>query len=182
MTYRLSTAVLLVGAVLAPLAAQEPNQATRVSSFTVRVHEIESATRGLVVVGRDGIVQAITVAPDVALYDELAVGDVIVVDYIDAVVVALKPRASLTIVEDTTAAAQAGAADPGIKVEQQMKQVVTIDRVDPAARTVVYHGKDNRRVLRAVQDLELVRGLKAGDVVEITMTRARAVRVQRASP
>jgi hypothetical protein len=44
---------------------------------------------------------------------------------------------------------------------------------------VVYMGGDNRRVQRQVGDPRLLEGLKAGDVVEITYTRARAIGLQR---
>ena len=180
MTCRALTALVATATLIAALGAQAPNQTTRVSTLTVRVHKLEPSTHGLFFYGPDGLLQGITVPSDVALYDELAEGDLIVVDYIEAVVVELKPRASLTGVEDTTAAAQAAAIDSPVKIDQQLKAVVTVERVDQTAGTVVYYGKDNRRVLRAIQDPALLRGLKAGDVVEVTMTRARAVRLARA--
>jgi hypothetical protein len=45
---------------------------------------------------------------------------------------------------------------------------------------VVYHGADTRRVMRAIQDPALIEGLKPGDVVEITITRERAISLARA--
>jgi hypothetical protein len=176
----LAVAACLAPAIHTPLRAQEPNQSVRVSTFTVKVEKVDPSTRSLIVVDEYGVRQGFSVAKDVALYDELAVGDLIVVDYIDEIVVALKPGASLTTFEDTTEAARAEPQGPGVRVEQRLKAVVTIDSIDASARAVVYHGKDNRRVLRMVPDPALLKGLEAGDVVEITFTRARAVGIVRA--
>jgi hypothetical protein len=40
-------------------------------------------------------------------------------------------------------------------------------------------GGNNLRVIRAVADPGLIQGLKPGDVIEVTYTRARAIDVQR---
>jgi len=45
---------------------------------------------------------------------------------------------------------------------------------------IVYKTADNQHVTRAVVDPHLLDGVKAGDVLEITYTRERAVDLQRA--
>jgi hypothetical protein len=65
------------------------------------------------------------------------------------------------------------------RVMQQTKMVVTIDAIDVSTASVTYHGFDNRRVFRVVQDRKLLDGLKVGDVVTITYTRAQAVSIAR---
>jgi hypothetical protein len=171
-------ALLVAGA--APLEAQEPIQKVRVSKTVVKVDRIDSSTRGLVYVTPDGIRNSMTVAPEVTLFDELREGDVVVVHYIEALVAKVKPGAPLTLVTDTTAEAKANVVDPGVRVDQQLTQVVTIDAIDRAMRTVTYHGVDSRRVMRQVQDVTALASLKAGDVVELTFTRERAVSIERA--
>ena len=181
MTLGILVATLLITTPIT-LSAQAPNQSVRVVTATLTVEAIQRSTRGLVCRGQDGVMHAITVDPKVTLYDELAEGDVVVIDYIDATVVTLKPGAALTVMSDTTSEARARVTDPMVKVEQQVSAIVTIDEIDLDARTVVYHGKDTRRVLRAVQDMNLLRGLRAGDVVEIVLTRERAVSMRRQAP
>ena len=66
------------------------------------------------------------------------------------------------------------------RVLQRTRLVVTIDAVDASTASVTYHGSDNRRVLRVVQDRKLLEGLKVGDVVTITFTRAQALSITRA--
>ena len=63
---------------------------------------------------------------------------------------------------------------------QQLKAAVTVESVDRSARVIVYKTADSRKVIRAVADPQLLEGLKAGDVIEITYTRERAIDLQRA--
>jgi hypothetical protein len=65
-------------------------------------------------------------------------------------------------------------------VVQQVKAAMTVERVDRRQNVVVYKTGDNQRVTRAVVEPHLLDGLKAGDVVEITYTRERAVALHRA--
>ena len=65
------------------------------------------------------------------------------------------------------------------RVMQRTRITVTIDAIEMATGSVTYHGSDNRRVFRIVQDHKLLEGLSVGDVVTITYTRAQAVSVDR---
>ena len=165
---------------LAQLAAQPPIQKVRVSTVTVTVERIDSASRSLTYVTPEGIRNSMTVDSGVTLFDELREGDVVRVHYIEALVAKVRPGASLTLVTDTTAKAKGEVTDPGVRVEQQFTQVVTLDAIDPVKRTVTYHGVDNRRVMREVQDPALLANLRPGDVVEFTFTRERALSIERA--
>jgi hypothetical protein len=64
-------------------------------------------------------------------------------------------------------------------VLHQLKAAVTVERVDRAARVIVYKTADSRTVIRSVADPRLLEGLRAGDVIEITYTRERAIDLQR---
>jgi hypothetical protein len=64
-------------------------------------------------------------------------------------------------------------------VQQQLKAVVTVERIDPRMQTVIYQTGDNRRIIRQVADPHLLDGLKSGDVIELTYTRQRAIELQR---
>jgi hypothetical protein len=95
----------------------------------------------------------------------------------ESVVVALRPNAKTTTVDDRTAAAARGAR--GSDVIQQLQAIVTVERVDAAAGVISYKGADNRSVTRMVTDRRLIEGLKAGDTIEITYTRERAIELTR---
>jgi hypothetical protein len=178
----LPVAVVVLGAcaLVAGLSAQEPIQKVRVTTTVVKVEKVDPSTRGLLYVTPDGVRNSMTVDPSVQLFDELREGDIVVVNYIEALVAKAAPGASPTLATDTTAQAKAAVVDPGVRVDQQLTQVVTIDEVDRSGRTVTYHGADSRRVMRQVQDPAILARLKAGDVVELTFTRERAVSIERA--
>ena len=163
----------------APAAAQEPRATARdVLAVTARVERVDVFSRSLTVKSADGIAHTVYVGPELEVFRELKAGDNVLLRIVESVIVEARPGAKTTALIDTTAAAkkaQAGQAD----VVQQLKAVVTIESVDQPAQMVVYKGADNRRVQRQVGDPRLLEGLKAGDVVEITYTRERAIALQR---
>lgn len=158
--------------------AQEPNVATRESSFVATVEKIATFTR-LVTFRSGDTLTEIYVPTDIGGFDQLRPGDRVTVRYFDSIVVRVDPRAKSGPVEDTTAAARSEAMGDEPTVLKQLKMVVTIDSIDPVRQLVVYRGQDNRRVMRAVQTPALLEGIKAGDRVEITSTRARAISIER---
>jgi hypothetical protein len=113
------------------------------------------------------------------IFDQLARGDLVTIRFYDAVIVEVTPGARLAPPRDTTAEAQQKLARPDAAVLQQITLVVTIDSIDAATGMVVYHGVDNRRVQRLVQQRQLLEGVKAGDVVTIRQTRAQAVGIEK---
>ena len=180
------TRLHIVWAVVASLlfsgsaTAQEPrttSQETFVAS--VRIEKIDKSTRFLDVRSDAGTTFTVSVAPEVKIFDELKVGDTISVRYVESVVVAVRPGAKLQGATDTTAAAQRGTPSGRGDVVQQTKTIVTIERVDVAKRLVVYRTAENQSLTRRVADPKLLDGLKAGDVVEVTFTRERAIEIKK---
>ena len=162
-----------------PAVAQEPRTSTRPGlALSGRVERTDLSSRSVVLRTADGLMHTIYVSPNLAIFRELKSGDAVTVRIVESVVVAAKPNARPTAVTDKTAAAKQ--ASTTSDVQQQLTAIVTVNSVDPAAQTIVYTGGDNRRVLRAVSDPGLLTGLKAGDVIEITYTRERAIELERA--
>ena len=85
----------------------------------------------------------------------------------------------MAALKDTTEEARQKLDRPDATVLQQVTLVVTIDSVEPLSGMVTYHGVDNRRVQRLVQQRQLLEGVKAGDVVTIRQTRAQAVGIEK---
>jgi Cu/Ag efflux protein CusF len=164
-----------------PVGAQEPRTSVReVATLAGIVDRTERTSRALTLRVANGVKETVYVAPDVKVFDELKIGDQVTVRVVESVIVAVRPDLKPTVPVDTTAAAkkQSGADGQG-DVLQQLKAVVTIESVDLRTQTVTYMGGNNLRVVRAVADAGLLQGLKRGDVIEITYTRARAIEVQR---
>jgi hypothetical protein len=87
-------------------------------------------------------------------------------------------RGRPTVIVDSTADAKKAAAGEK-EVIQQLKATVTIVSIDPQQQMVVYKTADKRQVMRQVADPKLLEGLKAGDMIDITYTRERAIELSR---
>ena len=165
---------------LALLLSQQPAGVTQqVFEVTGQVERIDRSGRTVSITSAGVVSAPIYAGPDLAVFDQLSSGDIVTVRYYDSIIVAVTPRARMTPLEDTTREAQEAVTRPDAAVLQQTRLVVTIDAVDAANATVTYHGVDNRRVFRVVRDRRLLEGVKPGDVVTITSTRAQAVTISR---
>ena len=137
-----------------------------VAVISGRVERIDPFTRSVILKTADGQPHSVLVGRELKTFDELKPGDAVTVRVTESVVVALRPNAKTTTVEDRTAAAARDAR--GSDVIQQLQAIVTVERVDAATQMISYKGADNRSVTRMVTDRRLIEGLKAGDTIEIT--------------
>ena len=165
-------------ALLALSLAQAPTGVVQqVFEMSGEVDRIDRAGR-MVTIRAAGVISApVYAGPDMAIFDQLAPGDFVVIRYYDSVIVEFTPRERMKALEDTTAAAQQQLNRDDASVLSQTKLIVTIDAVDMTAGAVTYHGVDNRRVFRVVRDRRLLEGVKPGDVMTITFTRAQAAEI-----
>jgi hypothetical protein len=164
----------------ASASAQEPRASARdVVAVIARVARVDVFSRSLTLKGADGITHVVYVGPELEVLRELKTGDNVLVRITESVIVEARPGAKTTGLIDTTAAAKRAPEAATGDVLQQLKAVVTVESVDLPMQIIVYKGGDNRRVQRQVSDPRLLDGLKAGDVIEITYTRERAIALQR---
>jgi hypothetical protein len=152
----------------------------QVSVISGVVDRIDRAGRLVTVRSADGLQTPIYAGPDLPVFDQLARGDRVTIRFYDSYIVEATPGERLTSVQDTTADAQKKFDTGDTSVLQQLRMVVTIDEIDLRNNTVTYHDVTNRRVMRGVQQPKLLDGLKRGDVVTITYTRARAASIEKA--
>ena len=166
---------------LIPMAAQEPKKLVReFVSLAGTVDRIDRTSRTLTLKVDNILTQSLYVPPEFTLFDELKVGDTITARIRESVVVSARPGLKPRLTTDTTADAAKkarDAADPHLT--QQLTIVVTLENIDRTNRWVTYKTADNRRVVRAVANLQLLDGLKPGDVIEVTLTRERVMELQR---
>ena len=178
---RMALTLLAAWLLLIPAAAQEPKTAVReFVTLAGTVDRIDRTSRTLTLKVDNVSTQSLYVPPEFTLFDELKTGDTITARIRESVVVStrrgLKPR----LTTDTTAEAAKKPRDPADPhVIQQLTIVVTIENIDRTNHWVIYKTADNRRVVRAVANLQLLDGLKPGDVVEVTLTRESVVELQR---
>lgn len=163
------------------LFSPQPNRvAQQVLELRGEVNRIDRAGRTITIRSAGVVQEPIYAGPDLAIFDQLQSGDTVIVRFYDAYVAEVTPGARMAPPQNTTEAARKALDRDDARVMQQTKIVVTVDAIDTASNLVTYHGFDNRRVLRQVQRAELLQGIKVGDVVTLTFTRAQAVTIEKA--
>jgi hypothetical protein len=177
-TALLAAAVLSIGSATA-VASQEPRRVTQqVFAVSGVVDNVDKVGRNITIKAKDGAVQQpIYVGPDLPIFDQLNRGDTVTIRFYDAYIVELTPGERLAPPSNTTVDAQRQLDRDDASVLQQLKMTVTVDAIDAVANMVTYHGFDNRRIQRQVMRPALLEGVKVGDVVTITYTRARAASI-----
>jgi hypothetical protein len=171
---------MLLASLIAITLIQQPSGVTQqVFEVSGAVEQVDRVGRLVTIRSADGLQTPIYAGPELPVFDQLARGDYVTIRFYDSYIVEATPRARMGPIEDTTAEAQKKLNTSDASVLQQIRLVVTIDAIDRATNLVTYHGVDNRRVLRGVQYPQLLEGLKVGDVVTITYTRARAASIEK---
>jgi hypothetical protein len=176
--FRSILSALMIALVSQAVRAQAtaPNVVTTESTTTATVERIEKSSRTVTFRSGGNVFQTVYVDPSVKTFDDLKTGDIVTVRYLESIVVQVRPGAALTDVKDSTADAQKAGNN---EVLQQLKAVVKVERVDPQGLSIEYRTRDNRKVLRSVADKRVLEGLKVGDQVEVTLTRERAIGIER---
>jgi hypothetical protein len=169
---------LILLALLA-LAQGPAGVTTQVFEVSGKVDRINRSARTITILSGGVASTPIYAGPDLAIFDGLNDGDFVVVRYYDSYVVELTPGKRMGPLEATTGTDLDELKTDDGRVLQRTRLTVTIDAIDVPKASVTYHGADNRRVFRVVQDRKLLEGLKVGDVVTVTYTRAQAVSIGR---
>jgi hypothetical protein len=170
-------AVALVLVVMAAVEGSAAAQNTSTKEVTVRatVDRIQKSERVVTFRAEGNIFQNIYFDPSVKGFDDLKVGDEVTVRFQQSVVVKVNRNAKLSTARDTTAEAQK--ADP--TVMQQVTAVVTVESIDMEDRQITYRAADDRKITQRVEDTKMLKGLHSGDRIEVTLTRAKAVSIQK---
>jgi Cu/Ag efflux protein CusF len=186
MTARI-TAVLTITLFLAAATAvsvQTPITKTQSVSATATIQAIDSTNRLITLRDEQGQEDTYSVGPEVKRFDELKVGDKVKMTYYESVVFQIRkpgeaggqPAAPTTDVAGTRGKGPL----PGATISVQDKMTVTVKAIDPALPSVTVTTPDGRTVTRKVENKKNIEGLKVGDQIDITYTRALLTEVERA--
>jgi Cu/Ag efflux protein CusF len=160
--------------------AQEPAASARDVAVVVgKVERLDPFARTVTLRTPEGLQHTVYAGKELKAFDQLRSGDTVTVRISESVVVAVRPNAKMTAIEDSTASAKKGPDAARADVIQQLKAVVRVESVDTASQVITYKTADNRNVMRQVADGRLLEGLKRGDTIEITYTRERAIELSR---
>lgn len=176
------TAIAQTGGVA--VMKSEPGKVTMADAIRVSaaVQAVDKAKRLVTLKGPEGNVFVVQAGPEVRNFDQIKVGDLVVVRYVEALTLELKKSGGGVrerVEREGAARAKPGEAPAGA-VGREVMVVADVVAVDAAKQSVRLRGPQ-RTVDLKVKDPEQFKLIKVGDQVEATFTEAVAISVEPAS-
>ena len=161
--------------------AQAPVTKANVVKVTATIQAIDATTRTVTLRDDKGNEDSFSVGPAVQRFNELKVGQKVNITYYESIVFQLvKPGEKGGGESLDVALNRAKSALPAGTVATQDKATVTVQAVDPNVPSITVTTADGRVVTRKIEDKKNIAGLKPGDKIDITYTRAVLTSVQEA--
>jgi hypothetical protein len=161
--------------------AQAPVTKSNMVKVSATIQAIDATTRAITLRDDKGNEDTFVAGDAVQRFNELKVGQKVDITYYESIVFQLlKPgeKGSGTSVE--AAFDRAKSALPAGTVAVQDKATVTVKAVDMAVPSITVTTADGRTVTRKIENKKNLEGVKAGDKIDITFTRALLTSVQNA--
>jgi hypothetical protein len=154
-------------------------EAVRTVRVSATVTAIDKATRTLTLRGADGKEFPLVAGPDVRNFDQIAVGNEVVVGFLEALAIELKKGGGAKVERvDSSAGGRAEAgAQPGAVAARKVTATGDVIALDAATQTATLRGP-NRTVTLRVPDPKQFQMIAVGDQMQITYTEALAVSVE----
>ena len=169
----------------AAMVASAPGTGTITSAVKIsaRVEAIDKAQRQLTLKGPDGNVQTVTAGPDVRNFDQIKVGDMVVVRYLESLTLTLKKDGKEIVSRtDTADAARSQPGEkPGGVVGRQVEVTADVIAVNAKTQTLTLKGPKQTVELK-VPDPKQFQLVKVGDQIQAVYTEAVALSVEPAAP
>lgn len=158
----------------AAFAQTKPVTKTETVTATATIQAIDTTTRSLTLRDEKGVEEMVTVPAEVKRFNEFKVGDKVQARYYESIVLALrKPGDKTPAPTDTTKLTpNAPTGTPGGTLARQLTMTVTVEAVDMKAPSITVRTPDGRQVIRKVDNVKNLEGVKAGDRIDITYTQA----------
>lgn len=147
------------------------------------VTAIDKAKRLLTLKGPEGNVFVVQAGPEVKNFDNIKVGDSVVIRYVEALTLELKKGTGTVrerIEREGTAVAKPGER-PGVATGRTVTVVADVVAVNAAKQTIRLRGVE-RTIDLKVRDPQQLALIKVGDQVEATFTEAIALAVEPGAP
>ncbi len=163
------------------------NERTTVKSISAVITEIDPKTREITLEGSLGNLITLTAGPEVARFDELAVGDMVNATYTTSVSGELREPteeelANPLVVLDADAVTASKDEDPGAAVGVTVRAVCTIEGMNRATKTVML--KDSDGDFHIIEDVDPAKmaGVNIGQTIVVTYTEAFALSLDKQAP
>jgi hypothetical protein len=153
--------------------------AERVAQITASVEAVDSAKRIVTLKGPGGDIVMLPVGPEVQNFDQIRVGDLVVVRYLDALTLELKKRGTAKrerTERDVTERARPGERPAAVEAHE-VHVIADVIALDPQTQIVTLQGPTHVVDLR-VHDPEQFKLVAVGDQVDATYTEAVAISVE----
>ena len=170
-------AIAAAGAFSSALAQKPVTQGASVTE-TATIVAIDSANRLITLKDKDGITDTIVAGPEVKRFSELKVGDVVTFRYYESVVYAIQKPGDKAPVPAAAGLVRSTGPKPGGTLSEQLTAVVTIQEIDAKVPSVTIKTEDGNVMSFKIEDPKNLAGVKVGDKVQITYTRALAISVE----
>lgn len=194
MTNSRAGAMLVAAAlVVAPAFAQQPSAgaaaavatapgkgaAASVVTVSAAVTAIDKDNRVVTLKGPQGNLFRVVAGPEVRNFDQIKVGDEVVVRHMEALSLELKKGGAgiRERVESESAARAPAGGKPGAAAARRVTVVADVVAVNARAQTVTLRGPEHTVDLR-VRDPNQLKLVKVGDQVQATFTDAVAISVE----
>ena len=164
----------------AVVTASEPGKAAVVGTVkaSAMVVQIDKATRTITLKGQGGKAFDLVAGDEVRNFDQLAVGDEVVVEYIRALTLELKKGGGIREKTEKTDAVHAEPGQkPGGAVGRQITVMADVVDVNKKKKTISLKGPKGNVVVLDVQNQDHFKVVKKGDQVEDIYTEALAISV-----
>jgi len=163
------------------VVASEPGKAAAVRAvkITAQVVAIDKTSRTVTLKGPKGNVVDIVAGDDVKNFDQIKVGDFVVVNFVQSLSLTLqKTKTGGGIAEQSTAVTAKPGERPGAAAAHEITAVAKVTAVDKKAKTITLKGPRGNSVTLDVQNPEQFKVVKVGDEVLVNYTEAVAISVE----
>jgi hypothetical protein len=163
----------------AAVVASEPGKAAAVATVqvTATVVAIDKATRTVTLKGPQRTADVVA-GDEVKNFDQIKVGDRVVVAYVEALTLELKKtRGKLDMKTETDAVRAKPGATPGGAVGRQITALCDVVAVDPKKSTITLKGPRGNVMDLNVRNKDHFKVVKKGDQVEVVYTEALAMSI-----
>ena len=168
----------------ATIAATAPGQAAVADGIQLqgKIKSIDKKTRSVVIVGAQGNEVFMTLGEEARNFDQLRVGDLVTLTYVQALALELRKVEnkvkSERIESEETVRSKLGEKPAGA-VKRSIRVIADVVAVNPKAKTVTLRGP-KQTVEVAVEDPARFKEIKVGDQVEALYIEAVALEVMSA--
>jgi len=141
------------------------------------IEAIDSTNRIVTLKGEKGNIMTLPVDEDVVRFDQMKVGDKVTAEYFESVAYEIEATGAKTPTGDAVAAAPIAGSKPAGAAIAMTVDKVTIQAIDPVTPAVTVKTADGNVLSFRVRHKQNLKGVKVGDVVVVTHTKALMISV-----